>query len=79
MEEPDGSASYNNRSLALRKTFGLTKDEWELSVKDCSHWCFKDLLLFEPVLAFFLALNFTTFVLREKKESEKNQYRTGIQ
>lgn len=33
LEKPDGTASYNNRSLKLRKTFGLTKSEWEPSEK----------------------------------------------
>ena len=31
LEKPDGTADLNNRSLALRKTLGLTKSEWELS------------------------------------------------
>jgi hypothetical protein len=38
--KPNLTASINNRSLALRKTLGLTESEWELSLTDCSHSCF---------------------------------------
>lgn len=70
MEKPDESASSNNRSLALRKTFGLTKGEWELSSKDCSHSCFKEVAAFDWLVHFF-AGNFTTFVASKNNQKVK--------
>jgi hypothetical protein len=71
LEKPDGSASFNNRSLAPRKIFGLTKSEWELSSKEVP-------IRVSGRYGIFLALNFTTFVTSKKPRREKGQYRTGF-
>lgn len=71
MKKPDESAGSNNRSLALRKTFGLTKSGWELSVKDCSHSCLI-LGLYLAVGVIFLAFNFTTFVASKNQAVKRD-------
>ena len=72
MEKPDGSASLNNRSLALRKTFGLTKSEWELSSKGCSHSCFIDFPCLTSGLSFFSHLILLLLCIEKNLEVKKD-------
>ena len=72
MKKPDGSASSNNRSLALGKTFGLTKSEWEHSEKVCSHSCFVQVLLFGNLYHFFRTLFYYFCRIEKNKEVKKD-------
>jgi rfaE bifunctional protein kinase chain/domain len=72
LEKPDETADLNNRSLALRAIFGLTKGEWELSSKDCSHSCFICITLHLPKQIIFFVAYFTTFVASKKQEVKKD-------